>query len=76
MGYNSNCTSQDCSGGCCNFYGSCPEWFYNGNTLYTNCYYYYSINPSALTASIVASVIGIFIIVLAVCICYWHKTKQ
>lgn len=30
MSYNSNCNYQNCEGGCCNYYGDCPEWYSNG----------------------------------------------
>lgn len=40
MSYNSNCYSQNCIWGCCNYAGSCPEKYYSGAMSY--CYYYYS----------------------------------
>lgn len=71
MGYNSHCNYQDCSGGCCNLYGDCPEWYSNGVQQYTNCYYYYGNNPTSVIGAVVGSILGVVLIVIVVCI--WYK---
>lgn len=70
MGYNQNCIYQDCIGQCCNQYGDCPEWYSNGKVEYTNCYYYYGVNPNTIYGAIAAVSISILIIIIIICVCY------
>ena len=39
--YNSACSDQSCSSLCCNYYGSCPD-YYSYNTYSNQCWYTYS----------------------------------
>lgn len=76
MGYNTNCQYQNCSYGCCNYKGDCPEWYSNGNTQYTNCYYYYGVDPTTLLATGIGTAIGVVIIIIIACAFYRNHRKR
>jgi hypothetical protein len=76
MSYNSNCNYQSCTGGCCNYYGDCPEWYSNGVAEYTDCYYYYGANPPNVLGAIAGSIVGILVIILIICVCYRYERKK
>ena len=73
MGYNSKCNDQNCSQGCCNTYGDCPQTQYSSSSL-SKCKYYYTdskpLDGGSIAGVVVGPIIGlIIIIVLIVCCC-------
>ena len=76
MGFNEHCIYQTCAGGCCNFYGDCPEWYSNSNSLYTQCYYYYATDTTALLITVIASLAGVLLLSVAMALCYKHYRKE
>lgn len=76
MGYNEHCIYQDCAGHCCNYYGDCPDWYSNTNTLYTECYYYYGTDTTMLLACSVASIIGVILLAIVLYLCYKYYRQE
>ena len=78
MGYNSNCTDQNCSQGCCNVYGNCPQTSYSSSSL-SKCKYYYSQSQpldSGSTAGVIAGPIIGFIIIFIIIVCCIKKCRE
>ena len=76
MGYNEHCLYQDCGGGCCNYYGDCPEWYSNSNTLYTDCFHYYATDTRTLLVASVMTSVGVILLLVVLCLCYRHYQAQ
>jgi hypothetical protein len=58
------CYQQDCSAGCCNRYGYCPD--YTSYDYYANtCYHYYSNAVSLTTGAVVGLVVGLVVFFVA-----------
>mgnify|MGYP001270335818 CR=1 FL=1 len=87
MGYNSRCTFQTCTQGCCNYYGTCPNPS-SSSTFYRNCYYYYNSNTTTKSsggtvnldgggiAGVVVGVVGGVIILVLVIVCSIMKCRK
>lgn len=76
MGYNEHCLYQDCAGSCCNYYGDCPEWYSNSNSLYTECFYYYTTDTRTLLVASLVSLVGVGLLIVIMCLCYRHYQQQ
>jgi hypothetical protein len=76
MGYNESCRYNNCTWGCCNYNGDCPEWYSNGQWQYTQCYYYYGVDPTLLIWTVTCALVGIVVIVIVACCCYRDYKKR
>lgn len=76
MGYNESCLFQNCTSQCCNLNGDCPEWYSNGNTDYTDCYYYYGIDPDLIIWTSVATAAAALVIIIVASFCYQEYKKK
>lgn len=75
MGYNPNCTFQNCFFNCCNFAGNCPA-------ASSGCVYYYYNTSShnsggTIAGAVVGAILGVIIIVVIAVYCYRkHQTQS
>ena len=76
MGYNESCTVNNCTWHCCNFNGDCPEWYNNGQWQYTECYYYYGVDPTLLIWTTTFALVGALVIIFVACCCYKDYKKR
>lgn len=69
----------NCTSGCCNAYGSCPEDYagaYWVNSSYKNCKYYYN-ETMTLYIYIGAGIAGIWLLaILIAIICYCYRKHK
>lgn len=75
MGYNQSCTFQNCTWQCCNFNGDCPQWYNNHKWQYTECYYYYGVDPTVLIWTAVCTFVGAIVILIIGC-CWYREYKR
>lgn len=72
------CYSTNCSRGCCNWYGYCPELYstYSYDSYYTKCWNYYSSSTGGtIGGAIGGAIAGVIILIIIICVCYRRRQQ-
>ena len=74
----SSCKYMNCTSGCCNSVGTCPEdyssAYYSSN--YSDCMHYYNQRSINIGILIGAAIGGLWILSIIIAICCWYSRKK